>query len=164
VHIHTKSNGLQQPERAFPHNPIYDEKYTRGARTGYETTYAVEVTRHFRLVQLSGEINMDKNIISFLKEHAAITNPNMKCRPTPEMVKAFIEGKITEKEFLEPQSHCHKDCALYIRQGIKVKDLSVSLHMSTTHCFKRLAGTILESEYEDIPGTVFVATIPKKSD
>lgn len=104
---------------------------------------------------------MHKSIILFLQEHAAMNNPHMKCHCTPKTVKAFTEGKITEKEFLEPQLHCHKDCDLYIRQGIKVKDLTVSNNMTTTHCFKRLAGVILEYEHEDIPGTVFVGTCPK---
>jgi hypothetical protein len=110
---------------------------------------------------------MNKEIISFLQQHNFM-NHKGNCDITPEKLALLSSGKIILEQFYDLYK-CDATCGYYLKHKVKCRLLEVGPDIgepietgcTTTHCFRNLSHSILDSEGEDYSGT-FVERFPKQ--
>ena len=103
---------------------------------------------------------MEREIIEFLQNHNFM-NHKGNCDTTFEKVDKLTKGEITKEEFFNLHK-CDNTCRYYLKHKVKCRLLEVSPEGDgcvTTHCFRNLSHSILDSEGEDYSGTFVVSKV-----
>lgn len=109
---------------------------------------------------------MDAEIIEFLQKHNFM-NHKGNCDTKLEEVKKLENGEITLDEFIANHK-CDNSCFYWMRHRVKCRLLEVAPDKgepevngcTSTHCFRNLSHSILDSEGKDFSST-FVAQLLK---